>query len=94
MSQEVTGQVREFGKQRGILKSRSASVQTRLKQSLGDRLIGKRNGSEKGRSSGSAVGRENGPADVTVGRHGSQLPPDVVWQARLLQTVLDHSDFA
>lgn len=40
------------------------------------------------------MGREDGPADVTVGRHGSQLPPDIVWEARLLQTVLDNSYFA
>lgn len=61
-----------------------SGIQTGEKQ-----LISGAGRSEDG-SDGSAVRGEYGPADVAVGGHGRQLPPDVMRESRLIQTVLNN----
>lgn len=41
-----------------------------------------------------SVGRDNGAADIAVGGHGIELPPDVMGQTGLVQVILNHGQFA
>lgn len=40
------------------------------------------------------MGGDNGAADIAVGGHGIELPPDVMGQTGLVQVILNHSQFA
>lgn len=41
-----------------------------------------------------SMGGDNGAADIAVGGHGIELPPDVMGQTGLVQVILNHSQFA
>lgn len=41
-----------------------------------------------------SMGGDNGPADIAVGGHGIELPPDVMGQTGLVQVVLNHGQLA
>lgn len=39
------------------------------------------------------MGGDNGAADIAVGGHGVELPPDVMGQTGLVQVILNHGQF-
>lgn len=41
-----------------------------------------------------AMGGDNGAADIAVGGHGVELPPDVMGQTGLVQAILNHRQLA